>query len=147
MIVSIVGPAESGKTLYALEMAKQMRIQGQSVTFISCDRRGPRMSQVPTGAATIFCYLDEIVAACALEVDEGTDLIVVDEVPAPLARSIMAVLSQAPVSALVVARPSPGLFTYLMASDTLLLAMPEKNPVWVDEDDWAEAFVQAMISD
>lgn len=147
MIVSVVGAPKTGKTIYATEMARRMRANGQTVTFVSADRRGPKMSQIPTGAAGVFCYLNEVVAACALEVEEGTDLIVVDEVPAPAARSVMAVLSQAPVSALVVARPSPGLFPPLIAaSDTLLLTVPDESPYRVDEDDWADAFVQAMLT-
>jgi len=146
VIVSLVGAPKTGKTIYATEMARRMRANGQTVTFISADRRGPKMSQIPTGAAGVFCYLNEVVAACALEVEEGTDLIVVDEVPANLSRSVMAVLMHAPSSALVVARPSPMLFPYLLASDTFMLSVPEKNPVWVDEDDRAEAFVQAMLT-
>lgn len=146
MIVSLIGAPQTGKTLYTIEVARRMRANGQSVTFIAADRRGPKLSQVPTGASAIFCYLDEVVTACAVEVSEGTDLIIVDEVPAHLSRSVMSVLAHAPSSALVVARPSPMLFPYLLASDTFMLSVPEKNPVWVDEDDRAEAFASAMLA-
>ena len=146
MIVSLIGAPQTGKTLYTIEVARRMRANGQSVTFIAADRRGPKLSQVPTGASAIFCYLDEIVTACAVEVSEGTDLIVVDEVPAHLSRSVMSVLAHSPASAIAVSRPLPGAFPAVMSADSLLLAMPDENPYRVDEADRADAFVSAMLA-